>query len=203
MTRLLYFVEDGAQEAFIRALVLKAAALTGCHTAAWQHDVRIGRGRGRTFTSFAGFLADVANGSVGRPDLLVVSVDADCDGAVATRRRLSQIAQKHNYAGPMLIAVPDPHIERWYMADQIALQAVAGCPGAPALPPIRCRKDLFKQRLVQAFQQGGIAPALGGAEFAEDIVDQMDPHRAGANDSSLDDFFHEARSLFSALCADP
>jgi hypothetical protein len=197
--RVLYFVEDGAQETFIQALVTRAGILAGCQTDLWSHDARVAFGKGRVFRSLEFFLKDVIAGRIGAPNLLVVAVDADCD-ALSTRTTVNQLIIRLDYGGPVLLAIPDPHVERWYMADQLALQVVARCPGLPALPPARCRKDLFKNALRNAFRAGGVDPPLGGIEYAGDIVHKMDVFRARQNDSSLDRFFNEAQSLLYMIC---
>lgn len=194
---LLYFVEDAAQENLVCALVSRAGMLAGCDTGSWTGSVRVGHGKGGTITAFDTFLRDIGRDPL--PELLVVCVDADCAGN-KTRQALHQVIQHRNYAGAVLLAVPDPHVERWYMADPVALQLVAGCPGLPPVPPARCRKDLFKAALRKAFVDGGIEPVLGGSEFADDIVGRMDLYRARQNDASLDRFFRDAQQEFTALC---
>jgi hypothetical protein len=196
---LLYFVEDAAQETFMRALVARAASQFGCDTAGWQHDVRISGGKGRTLRDMQVFLRDIVSGEVLSPDLLVLTVDGDCE-ANATRRRVDDMVQRSGYGGPVLLAIPDPHIERWYMSDPEALRTVSGSTVQPALPPIRCRKDLFKNALRQVFVVAGINPPLGGTEYGDEIVEQIDVYRARANDGSLDRFFNDAQAVFSALC---
>jgi len=64
----------------------------------------------------------------------------------------------------------------------------------PALPPPRCRKDLFKRALMDSFTAGGLFPSLGGAEYAEDIVSEMDVYEASSNDSSLGAFVTDLRA---------
>ena len=194
----LYFVEDAAHETFMRALVTRAAAHFGCDSGAWHHDVRISHGKGRTLRDMRLFLRDIVSGELVSPDLLILTVDGDCE-ANATRQRVDELVEQTGYIGPLLLAVPDPHIERWYMSDPEALRVVSGSTILPPLPAIRCRKDLFKNSLRQVFVNAGINPPLGGTEYGDEIVARMDVFRARQNDSSLDRFFNDAQAAFVTL----
>lgn len=196
---LLYFVEDAAHETFMRALVARAVSHFGCDSAAWLHDVRISGGKGRALRDMRLFLRDIVSGELASPDLLILTVDADCE-ANTTRQRVDDLVQQAGYNGPLLLAVPDPHIERWYMSDPEALRTVSGSTNLPALPAIRCRKDLFKKALRQIFVSAGINPPLGGTEYGDEIVERMDIFHARSNDGSLDRFFHDAQAVFMMLC---
>ena len=65
------------------------------------------------------------------------------------------------------------------------------------MPPImKCSRDLYKQRLTDAVLEAGIEPVLGGIEFAEDIVQQMDIERAKRADDSLRQFLNNLDARF-------
>jgi hypothetical protein len=65
---------------------------------------------------------------------------------------------------PINVAVPDPHIERWLLLDGAAFKAVFG-EGCDA-PDLKCSRDRYKSRLIEAIRGTGVTPNLGGLEFA-------------------------------------
>lgn len=198
MTKIVYFLEDLAQETFVRALVERIAVETGVEGSVLEHVVRNATGGyGRVVSEFGRFLTTAMLPDLGREsDLLMPVIDADCEGASKRRRRLQHLVESAGYSGPTIFTVPDPHTERWHMADPVALQLVARSPGLSALPPVRCQRDLYKSLLLGEFQKGGLSPVLGGAEYAADIVSLMDLYRAGQNDRSLATFVEELRDFF-------
>lgn len=94
----------------------------------------------------------------------------------------------------MILAVPDPHIERWLLLDGAAFKAVFG-KGCGA-PDQKCERDRYKQLLIRAISATGVEPSLGGIEFAEDLVRNMDIDRAAHADRSLERFVNELRAVF-------
>lgn len=126
----------------------------------------------------------------GAPDLLVVAIDANCEGWTKARE---EIARRINAeAFPVhALAVPDPHIERWFLADPPALKAAAEA--HVTLTRRKCDRDEYKRILVSALRGAGHPVTLGGAEFAREIVAEMDWFRAGKNEPSLKHFLEEVR----------
>ncbi len=94
----------------------------------------------------------------------------------------------------MILAIPDPHIERWLLLDGVAFKAVFGN-GCDA-PDQKCDRDRYKQRLIEAIHATGTIPRLGGIEYAEDIVQQMDINRAARGDRSFGRFVAGLRNTF-------
>ena len=60
----------------------------------------------------------------------------------------------------------------------------------------KCDRDLYKQRLSEAIYDAGIMPSLGGIEYAEDIVQQMNFERAKRADRSFRRFADELSRAF-------
>ena len=115
-------------------------------------------------------------------DLVVVAIDGNCSTFATARKRL------HDAAVPSLrdrivVACPDPHVERWYVADPQSFETVAG--SRPDVGSRKCARDHYKRVLANAIAQGGHPVILGGVEFAAELVAAMDIYRAGRNDSSL------------------
>lgn len=125
------------------------------------------------------------------PDLLVVAIDSNCS-TLSKKRREIESATKAEYQHLLVCACPDPHIERWYMADLDSFYRIIG--HRPALGRIKCQRDYYKQILGQAVEKGGNPATLGGIEFASEFVKEMDLYQAGKADSSLKAFLDDLRS---------
>ena len=94
----------------------------------------------------------------------------------------------------MILAIPDPHIERWLLLDGAAFKAVFG-KGCDA-PDQKCDRGRYKQRLIEAIYATGTIPRLGGTEYAEDIVEQININRAVRVDRSFRRFVADLRNTF-------
>ena len=188
-----FFVEDVAQIRFVVSLVRRVAADLEPTLEIQDKAFNATGGRARVLTELRRFLQDV-RGAQDLPDILVIAMDCDCQRRARVAQELGAVVGDLNVARCIVLALPEPHIERWYLADQAALQRITGAPGMPPLPPPRCRKDLFKRALMDSFAAGGLFPSLGGAEYAEDIVTEMDLYEASSNDSSLGAFVTDLRA---------
>ena len=181
------FVEDRAHRevigAFIRRLAIEHAIPVQID---WRSAVR---GYGRVVQEFERYLRDLERQG-GIPDLIIVATDANC---VGINNRIRDLGTPIAPA-PIVLAVPDPHIERWLLLDGAAFRAVFGR-GCDA-PDQKCSRDLYKQRLLEAIRDAGITPLLGGIEYAEDIINHMDIDRAINTDRSLRRFVAEIRQVF-------
>ena len=187
MREIALFGEDFAHRQVVGALVRRLADEYGIEVRLeWRSAVR---GHGRVVQELGRYLLDLARGGE-RPDLIIVGTDANCRGL---NERVREIGSPDAPAS-IVLAVPDPHIERWLLLDGAAFKSVFG-KGCDA-PDRKCSRDLYKQRLTQAIHAAGITPALGGIEFAEDIVQHMDVERAMRADRSLERFVDELRSAF-------
>jgi|SRR6185437_9047603 len=176
------FVEDQAHELFASAAIKRIFAEEG---AQYELNVRnaVG-GHGRAITGFRTYQRAIERGTLPlvRPDLLVVMIDANCRG-VARARQDIQDEVHDGIASDIVIACPDPHIERWLFADPQAFRDVVGTGVQPGKR--KCERDVYKTMLKKAVTEAGHMPTLGGLEFTEDIVGEMDIHRAIDNEPSL------------------
>lgn len=181
------FVEDAAHESFIAALVRRVASELGVEI---EIEVRNALGgRGSVLTSLRKYVRDLARGREGFAELLVVAIDGNCQGSQAIRREIRGIVEREAYAGKLVCAVPNPHVELWYLADGTAVHAVINVPGPQAgLPEHKCEKGRYKTLLRKAFCDGGIDPPAGGSEYGQDIANKLDLPRARATDRTLDEF---------------
>ena len=187
MREVALFVEDDAHQRVVGALLRRLADESGLTVRLdWRSAVR---GHGRVVQEFRRYLSDLATQG-GHPDLIVVATDANCIGL---QRRIRDI-DASAAASPLVLAVPDPHIERWLLLDGAAFKSVFG-KGCDA-PDQKCDRRRYKHRLFESICAAGVEPQFGGIEFAEDIVQQMDIERVARTDPSLRRFVGELRRIF-------
>lgn len=187
MRRISLFGEDDAHQKIIGTLVQQLAdeAETAVQLE-WRNAVD---GYGAVVREFENYLNDLARQG-GYPDLIIVATDANCKGLNERTREL----ERSDTPVPVIKAIPDPHIERWLLLDGAAFRDVVGH-GCDA-PDQKCERERYKRLLIEAIYNAGVAPILGGIEFAEDIVRHMDIDRAARLDMSLRRFVSEIRSTF-------
>jgi len=183
------FAEDVAHEAFLVPLVKRLAGEQGVSV-----DVRVRSavgGHGRALSEFDLFQKALIRRHLARPDLVVIGIDANCKKYVQARQEIEAQAVP-DLRECMIIACPDPHIERWYMADPEGFALAVG-----ATPPAlkrKCGRDVYKTLLRNTIHQAGHLAPLGGIEFAPELVERMDLFQAGKNDKSFKAFTDDLRS---------
>lgn len=187
MREIALFVEDYAHRQVIGTLVQRLANQYGIAiNLHWRSAVG---GYSKVVGNFDDYLRDLARQG-GYPDLIIVATDSNCKGL---NERTRELERPHSPV-PIVMAIPDPHIERWLLLDGEAFNAVVGR-GCSA-PDQKCERGRYKRLLINAIYDAGITPILGGIEFAEDIVRHMDIERATQDDRSLQRFVEEMRSTF-------
>lgn len=185
------FVEDYAHRQFVGALVER---LAGEHGVAMRLDWRNARGgHGKAAAEFHRYLRDLERQGGHPPNLIVVATDANCIGPNARAEEFSAAAP-----APIVRAIPDPHIERWLLLDGAAFKRVFGR-GCEA-PDSKCERGRYKRLLTEAIRAAGVAPSLGGMEFAEDVVREIDLARAARADRSFARFVDALDAVFRAWC---
>ena len=188
MYEIALFVEDDAHRQVIGALLQRVADQHGITVELrWRNAVR---GYGRVVQELANFLRDMRRQGAPWPDLIVAATDANCQGFNA---RIASIGNL-DFPAPLIVAVPDPHIERWLLLDGAAFREVFGR-GCRA-PDQKCSRDRYRQKLTDAIHQAGVEPILGGIEYAADIVRHMDLDRAARADTSLQRFLDHLSAIF-------
>ena len=190
MLEIALFGEDYAHRQIVGALTRRVAVEVGVAVRLdWRSAVR---GHARVRQELGFYLRDLTNQGGPYPDLIVVASDANCQGLQQFIREIAPWAAPA--PAPLILAIPDPHIERWLLLDGAAFRSVFGR-GCNA-PAYKCGRDEYKNLLATAIHAAGITPALGGIEFAEDIVQAMDLERAMQTDNSLRRFVEELRRAF-------
>ncbi len=192
-----YFLEDVAQQQFVVALVQRVAINVGLDVDTLTHEVRnASGGKGRAMTELKQFLRDMAKGLVSPPPVLVIAIDGNCQGYTEKQREIRQQAEKYEFPGHLTCATPDPHIERWYMADSVSFQKVTESPYQPEVPAYKCERGRYKKAMFEAMQNGAL---LGGAEFGAEIAQAMDINKAQQIDPSLRHFIDQLKEAFSSF----
>ena len=181
------FVEDRAHEALLTALLQRLAREEDKLVLVRARSAR--GGHGRALSEF-GLYQKAIRVQGPLPELLVVCIDGNCTPATKATmdidRRVDDVIR-----GRSIIACPDPHVERWYMADPDSFHQVVGIRPSPGKR--KCERGRFKTILAKAVRDAGHPSTLGGIEFAAELADTMDLYRAGKNEKSLGRFLADAR----------
>ena len=190
MRRIALFVEDYAHQQFLGALLQRLAEESGVSIRLDWRNAR--RGHGAVVKEFKQYLRDVQMQGDEQPDLIVAATDANCKGLRDRTTALRGVTPQADLN--IVFAVPDPHIERWLLVDSGAFKKVFGR-GCNA-PDQKCERARYKKMLIDAIRESGITPSLGGIEYAEDIVKEMDLGQAARNDASLQRLLEDLNAVF-------
>lgn len=190
MRRIVLFVEDYGHETFINTLVKRLACENGIEVKIENRNVR--GGYGKVITEYQSYLRDLRREMDRLPDLLIAATDANCKGYLERRREIEETNKE--FKNFTVYAIPDPHIERWLLLDSAAFKSVLG-KGCDA-PDQKCSKDRYKKLLLEAIQNAGVTPPLGGMEYAEDIVNTMNLQRMEQADASFGKFLKNLHNKF-------
>ncbi len=188
------FVEDRAHEEFLKPLVRRVAQEAGRSLTIRSYSAR--GGHPRALDELQTFQRLVERGVLGlsEPDVLVVGIDANCSPWHRVRQRvLDELAPQ--LRPKAAVACPDPHIERWFMADPASFEQALG--RRPSLGKRKCERDRYKRILAKTVREAGYPAGLGGLEFAAEIVAAMDLYRAGKNEKSLKHFVDATKTLLA------
>jgi hypothetical protein len=185
------FVEDRAHEALLIPLTERIAKEEQVQIATRSRSAR--GGHGRALEEFRLYQRIVSSGATGTalPDLLIAGIDGNCSSFAKTKTAIEGVT-KEPFAGRLIVASPDPHVERWYMADPESFGRVVG--QEPTVGKKKCERDHYKNILSKTVRQAGHPPTLGGIEFAREIAQAMDLYRASKNDPSLKSFLDNFRA---------
>jgi hypothetical protein len=188
------FVEDRGHEEFVKAVIARIAAEEVIPISVHVRTAR--GGHGRVLSELQLYQKMAVKGLVPAADLMLVAIDANCKRFHQARKEIHE-ALIDPLEKKWVIACPDPHVERWYMADPDSFELVVGA--RPKLVRRKCKRDYYKTVLSKTIREAGHIPMLGGIEFARELVDKMDLYRAGKNDNALNSFIAEARSAFREI----
>jgi len=196
---IILYCEDSGHEQFARALLSRIASDLGIRVDLRTRNAR--GGHGRALTEFRTWQrAILASRGVGFdiPDLLVLMIDANCKGWTPVRSELEEAVDRSIFPRHA-IACPDPHVERWCLADPEAIQQVLGVPGPADVG--KCERDFYKNLLRQTILGAGQPILTTEMEYAPDLVNAMNLFRAGKNQASLKHFLDEVKSALQSFQA--
>lgn len=191
------FCEDRAHEAFIRAMIQRIGRDEGARVLVRVRSAQ--GGHPRAIKEFRRYQQAAVHMEGSAADALVVAIDGNCSSFAAARDRVIQ-ATSESSRHLLVVASPDPHIERWYLADPEAVGKVAG--HNPGKLPAKCERHYYKNKLRATISKGGTPSTLGGPEIAEDLVAEIDLYKAGKNDSSLGAFLDDLRNRYRQAAHD-
>ncbi|MBI2931944.1 MAG: hypothetical protein HYY16_09855 [Planctomycetes bacterium] len=188
------FVEDAGHEDLIKAMVSRLAGEYS--VSALIRPVSARGGHSRVFEELR-LYKTLRKGAGGftLPDVLVVAIDCNCSSFAQTQRRVLEHVDPKEFPGAVF-ALPDPHVERWHMADPVSFRQVIG-----ATPPTvkkKCERDRYKHLLRETIVGAGQPVAMGGIEFAAELVRAMDLTRASRNVPELGRFIADLRAALVA-----
>jgi hypothetical protein len=190
------FVEDRAHEEFLRALLYRLAREENKSVMVHIRSARGGHGRALMELSLYQQSILKSSGDLPMPDMLVIAIDANCQRFNATVRAITARLETP-FRERAIVACPDPHIERWYLADPASFVTTVGI--MPKVGRKKCERHRYKTILARAIVEAGHPPTLGGIEFAREIVEAMDLYRAGRAEASLKHFVDMATARLRAF----
>jgi hypothetical protein len=185
------YCEDVGHESLVRALLERLGRQEGVSL---ELRVQSGRGgKGKALREFEVWQRQRRRGAGHSPDLLVVVIDANCQGWNAVH---SAVESKIDLAlhPAVVVGCPDPHLERWLMADPVAFERVVG--KKPRRDPGKCDRAAYKRLLEASLSDAGAAVLTGPMEYAPELIAAMDLFAAGKRRPELRQF---AEALTSAL----
>lgn len=185
------FAEDRAHEELLKPLLVRVCGEEGF---AVSLQVRTGRGgHAKAVNEFERYQTIAGTGKFVRkaPDLLIVAIDGNCTTFGRMKSRIAD-STRSAFRHMLVSACPDPHVEKWFLADPASFHAVVG--HRPDVGPDECERNHYKRILRESVARGGHLPTLGGIEFASELAEKMDLYRAGKRDPSLKSFLDDLRS---------
>lgn len=190
------FAEDRAHEELLKPLLVRVCREEGF---AVSLQVRTGRGgHAKAVNEFETYqkIAEMGRPAWKAPDLLIVAIDGNCTTFGRMKSRIAG-STRSAFRHMLVSACPDPHVERWFLADPDSFCDVVGY--RPDVGPDKCERNHYKRILRESVARGGHLPTLDGIEFASELAERMDLYRAGKRDPSLKSFLDDLRSRLRSI----
>ena len=187
--RVLFFLEDIGHESLIPPLVDRIAEEERRLLIPTIRSARGGEPAARA--SLKDWIDDTRNGFIDT-DIVVIAIDGNCLKPPQREKEICELLGAQKQIVPVILAIPNPHVECWYLFDAPALKQVAGLSRTPpAIPKRKCHPDFYKDHLRKATAE--VMPTQGGTEFGPDLAREMNlPQMKEA--SGLGKFVTEVRS---------
>ena len=134
------FVEDRAHEELLKPLLMRVADEE--QIVLWTRVRSATGGHGRAMAEFELYQRVVVRSALSNmpADLVVVAIDGNCSTFTEARKRI-QDAAVSTLRDRLVAACPDPHVERWYVADPQSFEAVVG--HRPSVGSRKCVRDHY------------------------------------------------------------
>lgn len=190
------FVEDHAHEAFLVPMVQRIARDENIVVAPRVRSAWGGHGRAVAELRLYQRVVERGTPDFAPPDLLIAGIDGNCSTFAKAKKAIEE-ATNPPFSNRLVVACPDPHVERWYLADPESFKEVVG--HQPTIGKKKCVRDYYKNALANAVRKAGHPATLGGIEFAQELVERMDLYRAGKNERSLKAFVDDLRGRLETL----
>lgn len=200
-----YLLEDIAHRNFLTSVVQRIAKDSGVKPGQLEHNVESPGALKKRVSRLKRLASTAQRPRRSKPlaqdtlcDILIVAMDSNCMGLgkrrAALRKLLSGLA--HPPADCVVFAIPDPHVELWYLADGRAFNAVFGKGAAPKRPQHKCGKDRYKDILARSLAEMGIRSRLGGPEYGDEIAQELDFSVLSDTDRGFKEFADDLRRAF-------
>jgi hypothetical protein len=191
------FAEDSAHESFCRTLIREMAVSLSLPVTIESESTRGGAGKAvQEFSLYQRALKKNLRGP-GIPDVLVVVIDSNCIGFQDKKREIEKKVDQRLFPYHV-IGCPDPHVEKWLLADQESLKKIFSA--GPSIPREKCERGFYKDQLAGYIRERtGKSPDQGGIEYAPEIVQNMDLESGKIKDSSLNDFIENLRAVLNSI----
>ena len=170
------FVEDRAHEAFLVPMLRRIAQEESTEVSARVRSARGGHGRAVAELKLYQDVVEKASGETTQPDLLIAGIDGNCSTFTKAKKAIEG-ATRVPFSNRLVVACPDPHVERWYLADPESFKEVVG--HWPTVAKKKCTRDYYKNAHANAVRKAGHPATLRGIEFAQVLVERMVLYRAG------------------------
>jgi len=182
------FAEDQLHAAFFAALIVRLSQPYGLNPVITTRAAA--GGHGSAMTELIGHQRALERKKISAeaPDLLAVIIDGNCQGHQAAKRTIMDKVRVSLFPH-LVIGCPDPHIERWCLADPAALKRIFG--HSIDLPAYKCERGYYKNLLRQIIRTAGWPDIQEGREYAADIIKALDLSRPIKTDPSLADFISD------------
>ncbi|MEO8972729.1 MAG: hypothetical protein ABI406_14150 [Ktedonobacteraceae bacterium] len=190
MRNISLFVEDTGHREFLNAVLSRFAGQYKLNLTI-KFESALG-GHGKAITELKLYVRDLERNNKIVPDLLIAATDGNCKGYLARKQEVDNVT-KH-FGGAVICAIPDPHIERWFLLDSSAFKEAfgVGC----SVPTYKCERHLYKKLYDEALTRAGQESILGGTEYVRTLVNAMDLDKLERSEDSLGRFLKSLRQQF-------
>jgi hypothetical protein len=188
-------VEDTAQERVVDFLLRRLSYHEGVRISI---SSAIQGGQGGVITGIKGFQSALKKGGIptGMPDLLIVLRDSNCHDFQKRKKETIELIDKTIFPF-FVVGCPDPHVEKWLLIDQHALNVVFGT--SANIPLRKCERDFYKNELKKIIRTAGWPITQDGIEYSQDIIEGLDFIVAERNDSSFGNFISDLKSTLKNI----